>query len=210
MKSALPAMIVAFTLSGAVWAQDSGLATDPPVLKVGDSWSYTRRDPIDKVKVSHFQLKVTSVSGETVMVTRTPDNSAPSDFQTDRSWSMPTEIDGQNARYRYLDFPLTPGKSWKATVGWSDGSGDPFKSELEFTVLGPERVTVPAGTFDTIKIAASGMWEKINARARGAIAETLWYAPQVKRFVRYDVLNNGYLNGPSFGYSLLLDQYQVQ
>jgi uncharacterized caspase-like protein len=60
------------------------------------------------------------------------------------------------------------------------------------TAEGEESVTVPAGTFKAIKISLRG--RGINPHARGAVRtgsvsidETVWYAPEAKRFVKYTV-----------------------
>jgi hypothetical protein len=70
----------------------------------------------------------------------------------------------------------------------------PHKAGLCLTgtgkVLGPEKVTVPAGAFDAIKIEISG-----NRPFSGGPAQTetgpvrlkhqIWYAPKVKRVVKH-------------------------
>ena len=61
-------------------------------------------------------------------------------------------------------------------------------------VLGTERVTVPAGAFDTIKIRRriyGGDFD--GSRSETNIVETEWYAPSLQRAVRLE-RNSGYMD----------------
>jgi hypothetical protein len=73
-----------------------------------------------------------------------------------------------------------------------------------------EQVTVPAGTFDAFKIVGLGRWSKLNGRASSASQLTVWDAPQVKRFVRYDDFRAAYGKGSPHGYSDQLTSYRLQ
>ena len=58
-------------------------------------------------------------------------------------------------------------------------------------VLGTERITVPAGAFDTIKVRRltyAGDWE--DPRSETRITEIDWYAPALGRSVRIDSNSN--------------------
>ena len=49
-------------------------------------------------------------------------------------------------------------------------------------VVGWERVNVPAGTFNSMRIEINGLYDGLDARGRwnGVIAETIWYVPELK------------------------------
>jgi hypothetical protein len=87
-------------------------------------------------------------------------------------------------------FPLTPGKTWKEEVKWQvpDISLN-GKSEVEGKIDNWMDVTVPAGTFHAIEGEV-----KIRSIGRAGIGDlttiTYWYAPQVNRFVKYQMENN--------------------
>ncbi|WP_174904535.1 hypothetical protein [Burkholderia pseudomultivorans] len=210
MNKRFAAAVLALAWSGAAPAQDGGPAVDAPTLAVGDSWDYTQRDLLDKNRTTEVKVTVTAISGDVVSVSVMSGDAQPVTSQTDRSWAMSTEIDGEPSTYRYLDFPLTPGKRWQSAHGWLNRSGDPFEEDMNFTVAGPARVTVPAGTFDAIRIDGHGSWEKLDGRAHAGATLTIWYAPSVKRIVRYDSVRNGFMKNHPSGYSLELERYNVQ
>lgn len=210
MDKRFAVLLPALVWSGVALAQDGGNAVDAPTLKVGDSWNYTQRDLLDKNQTTAVKLTVTAVSGDVVSVSVTSGDDPPIERQTDSTWATPTEIDGEKSTYRNLDFPLTPGKHWQSAHGWLNRSGDPFEEDMNFTVVGPDRVTVPAGTFDAVRIDGHGAWRKLNGRANAGSTQRLWYAPSVKRIVRFENVHRGFLNKHPWGYSLELERYDVQ
>jgi hypothetical protein len=71
-----------------------------------------------------------------------------------------------------------------------DGSGF---IQGDCRVVGTEKITVPAGSFDTYKINCRGFWTNKFGRlvnkafgntAEGNFYELIWYAPSAKRFVK--------------------------
>lgn len=82
-------------------------------------------------------------------------------------------------------FPLDPGKSWSVRVNAAIPTGQVRSVRVDGKVLGSERIRLPAGEFDTVKIrrlvysgdADSFLWET-------RIIEFDWYAPALGRTVR--------------------------
>jgi hypothetical protein len=78
--------------------------------------------------------------------------------------------------------------SWSVRVDALEPStGRRNSVRIDGEVLGPERVTVPAGTFDTIRIKRwtyVGDWDGFLRETR--IEETDWYAPALGRPVKTD------------------------
>ena len=78
--------------------------------------------------------------------------------------------------------------SWSVRVDAADpATGKRNSVRVDGEVLGSERVTVPAGTFDTIKIKRwtyVGDWDNFLRETR--IEEIDWYAPALGRSVRTD------------------------
>ncbi len=72
-------------------------------------------------------------------------------------------------------FPLQVGKTWTARYGQSTGGGEFIQQTGSGTVMGIEKVTVPAGTFQAYRI---------DARHGPDIRTTSWYAPEVGFFVK--------------------------
>jgi len=66
-----------------------------------------------------------------------------------------------------LDHPVRPG----TTLRWKWDAGTESR-----TVRGPERVTVPAGTFEALRVE---YWVTLPASPDPALVKTAWYAPGV-------------------------------
>ena len=88
-----------------------------------------------------------------------------------------------------------PGVAGGAFAPIADLPSDMSTWQLSARMVGRERVVVPAGSFDALKIQITG-----ERPGRSQIAEpvrmqhTIWYAPKVKRYVRYEV-NSWSANG---------------
>jgi len=85
-------------------------------------------------------------------------------------------------------FPLDPGKSWSMRVGAVNAqTGKRVNVRVDGDVAGTERISTPAGSFDTIRIKRSiyaGDWD--GFRFETNIVETEWYAPALGRAVRLE------------------------
>ena len=67
-------------------------------------------------------------------------------------------------------------------------ASEEVRAELEARVVGYESVTVPAGTFQALKIVMTGPYRGRNPEFNwlGRIEDTLWYSPIVRNAVRYE------------------------
>ena len=61
--------------------------------------------------------------------------------------------------------------------------------DMHMRVVGKESVTVPAGSFDAIKVEAEGRGYTLFKQVLVHSIITIWYAPDVKRFVKYKALS---------------------
>ncbi len=88
--------------------------------------------------------------------------------------------------YPAYPFPLDIGKSWSMRVNATNPlTGQRRSVRVDGQVLGAERVSTPAGTFDTIKIRRlvyAGDWE--GPLRETQILQLDWYAPALGRSVR--------------------------
>jgi hypothetical protein len=84
--------------------------------------------------------------------------------------------------------PADAGGAWSVRVDAVDpATGQRMSVRVDGEVLGSERITVPAGTFDTIKIMRrtyAGDWDGFMRETH--IVETDWYAPALGRPVKSD------------------------
>ena len=98
---------------------------------------------------------------------------------------QPVEYEFSPAFPAYV-FPLEQRKSWSLRVNAvQPATGRRNSVRVDGSVLGTERVTVPGGSFDTIKVRRrvyAGDWD--GFRLETNIIETDWYAPQLGRPVR--------------------------
>jgi hypothetical protein len=78
-------------------------------------------------------------------------------------------------QHRYM-WPLTPGKTWEDTfIEELPLDHQTIELALRCQVETEETLTVPAGTFRAFKIVC---------RHPGAIGSEIWYAPEVKQWIR--------------------------
>jgi hypothetical protein len=99
--------------------------------------------------------------------------------------------------YPSYEFPLDTGKEWSTRVNAVNATtGVSHSVRIDATVVGTERIRVPAGEFDTIKIRRSvyaGDSASYLRLTETNIAETEWFAPALGRTVRI-ARNSGYLD----------------
>ncbi len=163
---------------------------DRPDVHVGDLWSWQHTNGLagekdyttieDVLEVSDSEIKTRErVKGRP--------SSAVAAFT--REWNPADVVVAcYDPFLRELSFPLQIGKKWDASADkmlFSNGKHGNFLLKGEVVAL--EKVTVPAGTFDAYKITlhidATVSDEDANI---GHTVETIWYAPAVKRYVKYE------------------------
>ena len=149
-------------------------------LRVGDSWKY--RSTTADGKQSEFSMKVLSEekeAGNTLYLVETV-----STFQPIHDWySKPSGWvlmhrqeyvkTGTKSEYeptkQFLKNPLTSGDSWQ----WKGKGMMGLEIDESNEVSGPESVSVPAGSFDAMKV----MTKVVQGGA--PVTKTYWYAPGV-------------------------------
>jgi len=97
------------------------------------------------------------------------------------------------------------------------GCGGTYICEAVARVVAWERVTVPAGTFDTVKVEVRQNWRPTvmsgatGAQAQGGRILIGWYAPAVKRAVKFSSRPTfGYYGPVDTNFDLELVSYQVK
>jgi len=165
-------------------------ARSPLLPSPGDTWSYRYVDGFRRAEVARLTYRVDTVSetgvGEWLRVSNRPDYQsrivvarAPSFAgHPGLDYAPPDLAPYLQAFYRLDDgVPLPTVKrqlSSDATL------------EMPMRIVGREQVTVPAGTFDAIKVVAEGRGYTFINRFPIHSIVTIWYAPAVKRFVKFD------------------------
>jgi hypothetical protein len=173
----------------------SGVAVVPagpiiaPVWKVGDEWQYAYKSPSDSGTYVWSVNRIEPLDGVQHYVITTSTREI---FHRVSDLAISLErVDGvvvlRETPSRILyDWPLTVGKRWEQ----NNRRERPVDRETLdrnslWTVEADETVTVPAGTFRTLKI----VWRNKNTNA---LLYEWWYAPEVKQMVKIrEVLTNG-------------------
>jgi len=198
---------------------------DPTLPKempqAGDTWTYVVRDmmykPEDRSRKFVHTVRTSAPSAIVEVVTAKGAEIAQEAYSPDF-----------NAVYRggagLLEFApfaaafhsLRPGERFGAVkvrgleghAAWA--SGDVPYGIDGGRVIGPERVSVAAGNFDTLRVELSGRVSNMalggSAVVRGyaIFKQTVWYAPQVKRVVK------SFAEGPGFATLYELESYSLR
>jgi hypothetical protein len=169
-----------------------------PDVRVGDWWKYRVTDSYTKLTQS-ISIEVTGVAENRINTRRsvldTPGPATAGGLVEiwDRDWNQIRAGDTEfTPYYPVLKFPLEPGTKWAGVVQWYSGSGT-LRHQLTAQAAARERVVVPAGSFEAIRIAVRGTISEtgsINYYAQtGSITGTIWYAPLVGQIVKKEIVH---------------------
>jgi len=182
LEGRTPAVPASVRINPAAARADALVVPEPPVWTTGDRWrfqsisaggrrtTYTQR--VDREEtldgVAYYVIK-----------TRTRETFY---RKSDLALSHDTvggEIDTRRTPPRlYFIWPLTVGATWEQTYHFERLSNKhSYDSSYAAGVEGEETVTVPAGTFRTLKIVN-------RDAAKKSVTWELWYAPDVRMWVR--------------------------
>ena len=172
-----------------------------PEVRVGDSWTYQLHDGYTRIAKGTYRYTVTAIGPQRVNVEATHDGQPAGTqvFTRDWNWIEKPMTNLQNFRYSppypALPFPLEAGKRWQAYVQATDpATGKTNRVRIDGDVLGWERVKVPAGEFDALKVrrvvyAGNADYD----RGEENIVEFDWYAPLLGQAVK-QVSSSEYLD----------------
>jgi hypothetical protein len=170
----------------------------------GDHWSYRVINGYNGEVRGSVRYRVERIDAAGVAVAVTSDTpalgAARSEIYTpEGNWVKHALINhDQPVEYQFAQpypayvFPLDSGQSWSQRVDATRATGGRRASvRVDGEVVGTERVTVPAGSYDTIKVKRriyAGDFD--GSRSETNITETEWYAPALGRAVRAEVNSN--------------------
>lgn len=176
------------------------LATPPgvPLLRppqVGQAWTYRQINHFNSVVLAEVQDTVTAVAmpGEGAVVERRA-GTTPLPAERHSTW-------GQLLRDPVWDYPLNleqpvplwpkvlqPGQTQRVHTHYrEDGGSYRYWVQVHASVVGWERVTVAAGTFDTVRVARLVRLQHRDVnRLETLRRDVLWLAPEVGRWVVRD------------------------
>lgn len=200
--SALPVLGALFALLPVpASAQDAKPSASAPVFQVGESWKYQFQDIGNKREPSTFVNSIDKIEGNDVWMHV--------DNATRKSWIL---IDGGSSKFQLefnysesdpnkrgtkrsdwtqndaeVQFPLEVGKRYSVNEKWVNREGDPGDSAAKASVVAFEKIKTSAGEFDAYKIEIRGYWNNRSTRGgSGRFTRDVWWAPTVKRIVRWE------------------------
>ena len=79
--------------------------------------------------------------------------------------------------------------------------GGNWRQQITANIVGWEKLPVPAGIFDVVKIEIRGHWQHDHVRfsTSGNITDVMYYAPQTGNFIKREIdrTSYGHPNAPS-------------
>lgn len=210
MKAKRAAAVALFVVSLACGAQDAPIPR--PEVKAGDRWSYRRVDHETGKVLGRGEQEVTFANDRVIQLVQKNPNGQEIDVTATAEWNL---VSNANSGVFYphngvLRFPLRPGDSWHSDyeVKFPRRGAFDVKHDRVVKVVGWEDVQVPAGRFRALKVVSEGSFQRLDRSLAGTASDTVWYVPEVKRYVKWTFESRGY-RGRIEWWTLELVQYQV-
>jgi len=174
-----------------------------PRLRVGDRWRYLLINRYNRSTIGEASVEVLAIAPEIRLRVDPGDGRPPFEERYAEAWSVIVEGIFDSLITFETPMPLVPPG---ARVGTSTRSGTRYRSEQSRDVLAWnqqvhatrwERVQVPAGAFDALRIERSVWFKHPDVFRYGSErTDTLWYAPQVGRWVMREWTGDFMSGGP--------------
>jgi hypothetical protein len=188
---------------------------------VGDTWTYRLVEPrrTDGPRQREYRVKVATVSGDGIVEQYSVGQGTASEWTHGRGSYLVAL--GPPLFSPYITaFGNLPTVGNLGRVQITDGvcSGQ-YICQASARVVAAETITVPAGTFKAIRVLVEHNWRAAQAgghpaqaaQFNGARRMTVWYAPEVKRAVKYSSrLDFGAAPPVDSDFDLELVSYQLQ
>lgn len=158
-----------------------------PTFHPGDRWHWEQREPVGGPVTEQIDRVVQTVSDGEVRGTQ---GKGPFAMTTDLM-VMRTPGTWVRGEPRMFSFPMFVGKRWDLAYSFGSPEVDRGHQRYAVEVLGVETVTVPAGTFQALKLRGVGAWFNFRVGAEGTGTFTVWYAPVVKNLVKWGYVDRG-------------------
>ncbi len=170
-----------------------------PDVAVGDRWRYQVTDLYTDLK--HLvDVEVQSVTASRIYthssVTNTEigiaSGSATKKIQVwDRDWNLLRDgVTENSAPQPGFQFPLNTGKRWESTNKLLRDEAT-WREEYSGHITGWEKITVPSGTFDAVRVELKGYaffdHPSYMASASGPTTEIIYYSPAAGRVIKREI-----------------------
>ena len=167
---------------------------DAPTIKVGDSYTFETEN-ISNSKLNYVATReVSAIEGNRLtMVTTNAKSGSKRTTYYDRAWgylgSGSSDNDGVSflPALKYLDFPLSIGKKWTMqSIETDKKTGRQRQHTIIGIVEGWEKVVVPAGEFEALKIVLKTEVKDGDKVSPGT--DISWYVPALRRSVKSELI----------------------
>lgn len=160
--------------------------------KAGSTWRYTVSDGFTRLPRGNVEYRVTDVLSDSMTVeVKGYDGERTETYTHGWNWLVRPATNMQTfvykPAYQALPFPMTAGKTWRHDGTATDpATGKSFPVRIDGEVLGWEKIRVPAGEFDALKMRRIVYLDYFEQGVRGQswIIETDWYAPSIGQVAR--------------------------
>jgi uncharacterized caspase-like protein len=171
-----------------------------PEIAVGDRWRFQVTDLYSR-SMQDVVIEVQSVTENRIYTQGAQGTQGASIQVWDRHWNLLRDGNIEySSPYPALQFPLTVGKKWSNEIKYEHMGGD-WRQQSTANIVGWEKLKVPAGIFDVLKIEIRGHWrhEHVRFNTSGTVSEVLYYAPQTGNFIKREIdrTSFGHPNAPS-------------
>jgi len=194
----------------------AGKTVDAPMIKVGDSYTFDTEN-ISNSKFSYVATReVTAIEGNrlNVVTTNAKSGSKRTNYY-DRTWGHLRSGSGGNdgvsfsPALKYLDFPLIVGRKWIAQSTETDMKTKRQRQHtINGTVIGCEKVQVPAGEFEALKIVLKTEVKEADLVSPGT--DVSWYVPALRRSVKSELTGQDASTGQEEKKIIRLLTYHIQ
>jgi len=173
---------------------DAPVAVVPaPQLHDGDTWVYVQINGYNKLPERTLTDTLRSTPQGFLIERRSDRPGEPVQTETiSAPWRETGEVAAGVTRtfstpLARIALPLAPGQGWQERSTVTDGYGNHFLWQAWGQAVGWERVRTPAGEFVALRVERQvNLGDYDYAWSDTNVAETYWYAPEVKRWVRME------------------------
>lgn len=160
-----------------------------PAVRAGDRWLYHHWDQLNNRLVKSYELRATFAGPQAIHTVARLADGRQVDAVWTADWNATVSILSEaiiNPHTGLFRFPLHVGDEYDSTFELAYPKAR-FRARHSYKVrvVGWEDVSVAAGRFHALKIEARGGYERLDRDGSSRVRADVWYAPQVKRWVKY-------------------------
>ena len=184
-----------------------------PEVTPGDRWVYRRIDLFTNNQVGRPNFTVAFANKDVInAVLKRGQEEIDVTFTSE--WNVVNDPSSgvYNPHSGLLKFPLVPGATWRARYDLTRMRQGAFRAkwDVRMKAVGWEEVEVPAGKFRALRVEGNGDYVRQDVFGSGTGRYVFWYAPQVKRWVKYTYEGTDFKGNPNVRQADELVEFKLQ